>query len=311
MAGSIFYFLLNMSIFGSVAGLLVVALRRVRILPRLLVYLLWLMPLYQLLIPLGITSRYSLMNFIPRDKVKTIVVWERLPLSPEWATRNSIQAVENYAAFPMEMEYKTDLLRDIFSTAGMIWAIVAAAAVLCAAVLYIITKSALKDAEHIKENIYRSDKILSPAVYGIIKPKIILPVSVADNDLDYILRHERVHIRRRDNLWRVIAVITACVHWFNPLAWVFLKRFFADMELACDAGVLKKLDDNDKKAYASALLSCSAGKTYYASAFGGAKTRLRIKNILSYKKLTLVSGLCFAALFIMVAVTVITNAAGG
>jgi beta-lactamase regulating signal transducer with metallopeptidase domain len=83
------------------------------------------------------------------------------------------------------------------------------------------------------------------------------------------------------------------------------------MELACDAGVLKKLADNDKKAYASALLSCSVGKTYYVSAFGGAKTKLRIENILSYKKLTLSSALCFAALFIAVAVTVITNAVGG
>jgi beta-lactamase regulating signal transducer with metallopeptidase domain len=83
------------------------------------------------------------------------------------------------------------------------------------------------------------------------------------------------------------------------------------MELACDAGVLKKLDDSSKKEYASALLACSTNKTYYASAFGGAKTRLRIENILSYKKLTLFSGLCFAALFIVIAVTVITNAAGG
>ena len=83
------------------------------------------------------------------------------------------------------------------------------------------------------------------------------------------------------------------------------------MELACDVGVLKKLDDNSKKVYATALLSCSAGKTYYASAFGGAKTKLRIENILSYKKLTLLSGLCFATLFIVIAVTVITNAVGG
>jgi len=109
----------------------------------------------------------------------------------------------------------------------------------------------------------------------------------------------------------MIAVITACIHWFDPLAWVFLRYFFTDMELACDSGVLKNLNDNDKKTYAEALLSCSAGKTYYASAFGGARTRIRIQNILSYKKLTFVSGICFAALFIVIAVTVITNAVGG
>jgi beta-lactamase regulating signal transducer with metallopeptidase domain len=109
----------------------------------------------------------------------------------------------------------------------------------------------------------------------------------------------------------VIAIITACIHWFNPLVWIFLKDFFADMELACDTKAIKDLKEADKKSYASALLSCSAGKTFYASAFGGAKTRLRIENILSYKRLTLLSSICFAVLFVVIAVTVITNAVGG
>jgi len=235
------------------------------------------------------------------------MIWEAVPGSPEFSMTNSIQAAESY--FPMV--YKTHLLKEIFHIAGTVWVIIATAMILCSALLYIFTKAALKDAEHINDNIYRSDKVLSPAVYGIIKPKIILPANIAEADLEYILKHEKIHIRRRDNLWRVVAVATACVHWFNPLAWIFLKRFFTDMELACDTGVLKKLADNDKSEYASALLACSAGKTYYASAFAGAKTKLRIENILSYKKLTLFSGLCFAALFIVIAVTVITNATGG
>jgi beta-lactamase regulating signal transducer with metallopeptidase domain len=285
---------------------MIMLLRRIRILPRFGVYLLWLLPFIRLWVPIGLSNKYSLLNLISRYTTKTIVVWEPVSGSPEFSMSNSIQAAESY--FPIV--YKTDLLKDIFNTAGMVWAVVAAAAILCSVALYIFTKSALKGSEHIKDNIYRSDKVLSPAVYGIIKPKIILPSNIADTDLDYILKHEQIHILRKDNLWRVIAVITACVHWFNPLAWIFLKSFFADMELACDAKVIKDLNEEDKKSYASALLSCSIGQTYYASAFGGAKTRVRIENILSYKKLTLVASLCFAALFVAIAVTVITNAAG-
>jgi beta-lactamase regulating signal transducer with metallopeptidase domain len=206
--------------------------------------------------------------------------------------------------------YKTDLLKDVFAVGGTIWAILAAGAVLCSVLLYVFTKSALKGAVHIEKNIYQSDKITTPAVYGVIRPKIILPVGLGGEDLEYILMHERVHIRRRDNLWRVAAVITACVHWFNPLVWLFMKRFFVDMELACDAGVLKNLDQESRKSYASALLSCAAGKAYYASAFGGAKTRLRIENILSYQKLTLVSALAFALFIGVIAITLITNAVG-
>jgi beta-lactamase regulating signal transducer with metallopeptidase domain len=293
---------LNSGLLATAAGLIVLGLRRIRSLPRFGVYLLWILPFVRFWMPIGIANRYSLLNFLSKFTTKTIVIWE--PASLQLSMTNSMQAAESY--FPIV--YKTDLLKDIFNIAGLVWIIVALAAVLCALLLYIFTKSALRDAVHSKQNIYRSNTVLSPSVYGIIKPKIILPAGIPAADLDFILQHESIHIRRRDNLWRVAAILTACVHWFNPFSWIFLKCFFADMELACDAGVLKNLSADKKKAYASAVLSCSAGKTYYASAFGGAKTKLRIERILSYKKLTLLSGICFAILFLVIAATVITNA---
>jgi beta-lactamase regulating signal transducer with metallopeptidase domain len=80
------------------------------------------------------------------------------------------------------------------------------------------------------------------------------------------------------------------------------------MELACDAKVLKILSESEAKEYANAILSCSSGKAFFASAFGGAKTRVRIENILSYKKLTVLSSLFFAALLMAIALIIITNA---
>ena len=306
MIGEIFYWVLNVSILGSAAGLIVLVLRRIRVLPRFGVYLLWALPFVRLWMPVGLASKYSLLTLVSQYATKTIIVGESAPGSPGFSMTNSVQAAESY--FPII--YKSDLLKMVFSIAGMVWVLMAAAAVLCNVILYVITKSTLKDAKHTKGNIYISDKVLSPAVYGIFSPKIILPATVSTADINYILEHERIHIRRLDNLWRVIAVITSCVHWFNPLVWVFLKYFLTDMELACDAGVLKKLDEGGKKTYAAALLSCSAGKTYYASAFAGAKTKLRIENILSYKKLTLASGMCFAVFFTIIVIAVMTNAAG-
>ena len=304
MVSEIFYWTLNLSIIGSVAGSIVLLLRRFRVLPRFGIYLLWTLPLVRLWVPVGISNPYSLLNFISRYATKTVTVWES---APELTLTNSIQAASRY--FPIE--YKTAMLENIFNVAGMIWVIVASAAVFCSFLLYIFTKSTLKGAEYLNGNIYRSDQVSSPAVYGIIRPKIVLPANITDTDLKYILQHERVHIRRRDNLWRIIGIITVCVHWFNPLAWIFLRYFFTDMELACDAGVLRKVTDEEKRTYATALLSSSTEKTYYASAFGGVRTRLRIENILSYKKMALISGICVAVLFFAIAVTVITNAVGG
>ena len=305
MISEVFYWILNISILGSAVGLIVLLLRRVRVLPRFAVYLLWALPLIRFWMPIGPASKYSLLSFLSQYTTKTVVVWELAPHSQYFTATNFMQAAIQYSP----IVYTTDLLQNIFNIGGMIWAIVAAGAILCSILLYIFTKSALKGADHVKDNIYRSDKVLSPAVYGIFRPKIILPVNIADTDPEYILNHEQVHIRRLDNLWRMIAVITACVHWFNPLVWVFLKAFMSDMELACDAGVLKKLDQDQHNAYASAILSYSFSKSYIASAFGGAKAKARIENILSYKRLTLLSCICIGLLVTAVAITLLTNSA--
>jgi len=300
MLSELFYWVLNMSIIGSVTGLIVLSLRKIRTLPRFAIYVLWLLPLIRFWLPFGIANEYSLLSLISRFTTKTVVIWEELP---QLTTTNSIMGAKGY--FPIE--YKTDLLENVFNVASLVWIIVCCAAILTSVLFYFFTKSELKSAELIRD-IYKSDRITAPAVYGIIRPKIIIPTAIADGDIDYIILHEQVHIARRDNLFRVIAVLTACVHWFNPLSWVFLKYFFADMELACDAKVLKSLNERQTKEYALTILTCASGKAFFASAFGGAKTKVRIETILSYKKLTLLSSLCFAALVMAIAVIIITNA---
>lgn len=301
MLSEIFYWVMNISILGGVSGLIVMALRKIKNLPRFAVYVLWVIPLLRLWIPFGIANEYSLMNFVSRYTTKTVVISQGLP---EFTMSNSLMAANSY--FPIE--YKTDLLAGIIHAASVIWLIVAAASILTSLLLYIFTKSEIKNSRHIKDNIYTSSSVTAPAVYGIIHPRIILPPALGKDEIEFIVLHEQVHIRRKDNLWRVIAVITACVHWFNPLVWIFLKSFLADMELACDAKVLKQLDDNQIKDYANTILAASTGKSYFTSAFGGAKTKIRIENILSYKRLTFFSILFFTALIASIVFVLITNA---
>lgn len=301
MLSELFYWVLNISIIGSVTGLVVLGLRKIKTLPRFAIYVLWVLPLIRFWLPFGIANQYSLLNLISRYTTKTVLIWDELP---QLTTTNSIMGAKTY--FPIE--YKTDLLENVFKVASLVWIILCCAAILTSVLLYLLTKSELKSAEILRGNIYKSDRITAPAVYGVMRPKIIIPATIADGDIDYIILHEQVHIARRDNLFRIIAVITACVHWFNPLSWVFIKYFFIDMELACDAKVLKNLNERQNKEYALAILTCASGKTFFASAFGGAKTKVRIETILSYKKLTMLSSLCFAALVIAIAVILITNA---
>ncbi|MFT3951607.1 MAG: M56 family metallopeptidase [Oscillospiraceae bacterium] len=308
MLSEAFYWVLNISMIGGATGLAVALLRKIPRLPRFAAYLLWLLPLIRLWVPFGVANRFSLLSFISQYATKTVVIWEEAPGAPDITMTNSLQAAERY--FPIT--YKTDLLKNIFGVASAVWAVIAAAAILTCVFLYALTKRELRDAKHFRDNIWISGKITAPAVYGIFKPKIILPSWITEQDLPYILAHERVHIRRRDNFWRMAAVITACVHWFNPLVWSFLRLFFSDMELACDTKAVKMLEQPQRaKAYAAALLRCAAGKSYFVSAFSGAKTRVRIENILSYQKLTFASALAFGVFLAAVAFVLITNAVGG
>ena len=145
-------------------------------------------------------------------------------------------------------------------------------------------------------------------VLWIIRPRIILPFSYPEKDMKYILLHEKTHIRRLDNLWRLFGFLAAAIHWFNPLSWVYLKVFLSDLELACDETAISKCSSEDRKEYAHTLLNCTQSKSVFVSAFGGAKVRTRIENILSQKPMTVVSSIGFAALVTAIIFSLLTNA---
>lgn len=303
MLQEIFYWIFNMSITAAITGTIIMLVRLIKKIPRRMTVFLWIIPFFRMTFPFGLNSPYSLMSLISKLTTKTIVVYQ--PADDfAFSMTNSVMAAETY--FPIT--YKVNILKDIFSVASVIWIIVSLAILLMLAVTYFTTIYEIKDSIHLKDNIYLSEKIVSPAVYGIVKPKIILPATYKDIDLELVILHEKAHIRSFDNLWRVIAFIIVSVHWFNPLCWLFLKGFLTDLELSCDERVLTKLGAEHAKAYASSLLETNQGVTVFACAFGGAKIRTRIENILSFKKITWLSFSVFAVLLAVIFYTLLTNA---
>jgi len=252
-------------------------------------------------IPVGIRSKYSLMTLISKFTKKSVVLYDG---TLDFSFTNYIMAADNY--FPVT--YKEDMLENLFSIASVVWIIVAVALSLIFAILYVLAKSELKDASLLRDNIYVSDKITSPAAYGVFRPKIVVPKGYELRNLHYIVAHESAHIYRKDNLWRIIAVISASVHWFNPLIWLFLKKFLEDTELACDEQVLANCGEDEKKAYAMALVDCAESMGVFASPFGGAKIRVRIDRILSYRKLSIISIASLTAFAVAIGYVLLTNA---
>ena len=303
MLQEIFYWIFNMSITAAITGVLIMLVRLIKKIPRRMTVFLWIIPFLRMTFPFGLNSPYSMMSLLSRITTKTIVVYQPTD-DLTFSMMNSVMAADTY--FPIT--YKVNVLENIFGVASVIWIIVLLAILLMLVVTYFTTINEIKDSTHLRDNIYLSEKIVSPAVYGIVKPKIILPASYKDRDIDLVILHEKTHIRSFDNLWRMIVFVIVAVHWFNPLCWLFLKGFLADLELSCDERVLTKLGVDRAKDYASSLLESRQGTTVFASAFGGAKIRTRIENILSFKKLTWISLAIFIALISVIFYVLLTNA---
>jgi beta-lactamase regulating signal transducer with metallopeptidase domain len=83
----------------------------------------------------------------------------------------------------------------------------------------------------------------APAVSGVFRPHILLPVGI-DHLLDQrefraVLLHEVVHARRRDNLIRLVYEVSLCALWFHPLTWLSGARMALYRELSCDESVIR------------------------------------------------------------------------
>jgi WD40 repeat protein len=74
-----------------------------------------------------------------------------------------------------------------------------------------------------------------------------------------ILRHEVAHWQRSD-LWKSLGVrLLASVHWFNPFAWLSVRRFEQAAELQCDTAA--GTSSNERLTLAAALLQLGSCET--------------------------------------------------
>ena len=128
----------------------------------------------------------------------------------------------------------------------------------------------------------------SPMVIGIFKPLVVLPeIQYSEQELYFILKHELVHLKRRDVLLKLLFVAANAVHWFNPIVWSMQKEAVVDMELSCDERVVQGMDFADRKAYTETLFAALHRKhmkrMILSTQFYGGKQvmKQRFRNILS------------------------------
>lgn len=107
--------------------------------------------------------------------------------------------------------------------------------------------------------LFRTAGTDTPMLVGVLRPRLYLPpIRMRECDLRYALRHELVHWRRKDLLYKWALVLIACVHWFNPAVWYLVRAVERDCELSCDEAVVWGLSQAERTGYGAMLLETAA-----------------------------------------------------
>ena len=191
-----------------------------------------------------------------------------------------------------------------------IWLFGIAALFLYSAVSYWRLHRKVCEAVILRGNIYQSEKVCSPFVLGIIKPKIYLPYHMDSREMDHVIAHEQTHIRRKDHWWKPLGFLLLTIHWFNPLMWLSYILLCRDIELACDEKVIREMGNEQRADYTQALVACSVNRRVIAAcplAFGEVGVKERVKSVMNYKKPTFWIVLVSVVICAVVAVCFLTN----
>lgn len=335
----IFLQLLNMSI---TAGYVIVAVFLIRLcirrLPKVYSYILWSIVAFRLLCPISFSSAYSFFNLSYFEKMERTETGIRYVAAETTGGESKEKGIGETGADGPVMRNETvlsspgtaldsagtagdteDVIRDanakemlpkVFS---VVW--IAGMGILFGYTILEIIKIKRQTADAVlaEGNIYESDRIGQPFVFGIVHPRVYIPFRLGGKEREYILAHEQCHIRRKDYLVKGIAYGIAAVYWFHPLVWAAYYFMCQDMEMSCDEEVISSHGNEIKQSYGRLLLSFATDNKKLAGPlhFGESNAGKRIKNVLKFKKRGMAAAILGAALLVVLCLVFATDGQGG
>lgn len=280
---AVFKEVLLLSLMGSILALGILAIKaifRQRLSARLHYYI-WIMLVLRLILPIGIQSHISLLNFIPNEQkeLDTHLIAEQYV--PNIISNSTIKTENAPSKEDSKALADPGIKGAIFNydTAAVLWIIGVSSALLY--ILYVnilmiakLKKCSICDREDLieileaeksrlkvnsKVKIIYSNYSKSPAVYGMIRPKILIPEELIDKltpeEFRFVFSHELTHIRNQDLAVNTLLMFVKAIHWFNPLIWYSLNQIKQDCEIACDAAVLHTLKTEEVKKYGQTMIN--------------------------------------------------------
>lgn len=278
---NLFLQIVSLSLMGSIFALVILLIKAIfrKKLSGKFHYYIWFLPVLKLTIPLNLQPQLNTFKFINNNSQKydiSSVVNQNLPSITNLNTNKAYEVPApkyNYAK-PITVHNTFN-----FKTASLIWFI--GMLLIISYIIFvnimllinirrnsicnrhdvndILKETKLKLGINSKIPIICSNTIKSPAVYGIIHPKILISQHVIDRlslqELKFIFLHELIHIKRKDLIINVVIMLLQVIYWFNPLILYALYEFKQDCELACDATALSVLDFSEIRKYGETIIT--------------------------------------------------------
>ena len=267
---------------------------------------LWVLAGLRLCLPFSIRSAWSL---VPSEK---ILDYETAQYAAKPEITSGIAALnravnpafgESFAATPAA---SINPLQVWMHLAGIVWAVGVLALLLAALVSVWKLRRRVQASIELTKGVRLCDAIDTPFLLGLFRPTVYLPSQLSQQERDVVLAHEAAHKTHGDCIWKLLGYGILCGYWFYPPVWLGYGLFCRDLELACDERAVKRLSLEEKKRYASVLLSCSVPCGSFPVcplAFGEVGVKERVKRVLDKKPakalialalaVCLVIGVCF------------------
>lgn len=244
--------------------------------PKKYSYLLWSVVLYRLICPASFLSAISIFALTPFHKASPQQGGTVLNYVP--STAGPMQTLPHAGA---------SLLERWITLATVLWCVGMVILLLESLAAWMRVRQRAATAVRMGGVVYESDSIRSPFIFGLLRPRILIPFGLSDDERAFILRHEQFHLQRKDHLIKPLGFALLVIHWFNPLVWLAFALMVKDMEMSCDELVLSEAGVGIVREYSTSLLSLAMKRRFPLPsplAFGETGIRERVINILRFRE---------------------------
>jgi len=312
---ALFELVWSMTKTASIVILVVMAVTRIVLknAPKKYAYVLWAVVLLRLLCPFAVETPFSPLTAVRVVQDPQADSAPQVEVEPAAEPAYTAASTAEYSFEPAGMSVGEFIAQNRRAIAVGVWLLGWLGLLGYSALSLLRLRRKLVEAVPMagENRVFLAGHIPSPFVLGVFRPKIYLPSGLAENELEYILLHERTHIRRLDYLTRALAWLAVSLHWFNPLVWLAFRMAGQDMEQSCDEAVLGRMGRDVRGDYSQSLLRLSVkGLSAGPLAFGGGNLRARIENVLDYKKPALWTGAAALIVVLCVGGATATNQEG-